>query len=139
QPSVYNCSSARSRTVEFCVCVGCPASCGISRCFFFSSRRRHTRSVSAFLLNRSSDLWFHGKVRPNHETNINIIARRTGKDVNSRSEERRVGKECRSQRETCWWRKDGDSKRKTKRRENRYGQKKAGRIHNTRSLANGRP
>src|SRR5690606_6201384 len=32
------------------------------RLFFFSSRRRHTRSVSAFLLNRSSDLeaflWF---------------------------------------------------------------------------------
>src|SRR5437868_7562019 len=27
--------------------------------FFFSSRRRHTRSVSAFLLNRSSDLGFH--------------------------------------------------------------------------------
>src|SRR5438128_4812021 len=26
--------------------------------FFFSSRRRHTRSVSAFLLNRSSDLEF---------------------------------------------------------------------------------
>src|SRR5262249_57424243 len=26
-------------------------------CFFFSSRRRHTISVSAFLLNRSSDLW----------------------------------------------------------------------------------
>src|SRR5207244_4854470 len=26
------------------------------RFFFFSSRRRHTRSVSAFLLNRSSDL-----------------------------------------------------------------------------------
>src|SRR5205823_9297478 len=25
-------------------------------CFLFSSRRRHTRSVSAFLLNRSSDL-----------------------------------------------------------------------------------
>src|SRR5438132_7579530 len=25
-------------------------------CFFFSTRRRHTRSVSAFLLNRSSDL-----------------------------------------------------------------------------------
>src|SRR5207248_4321701 len=29
---------------------------GNGRCFFFSSRRRHTRSVSAFLLNRSSDL-----------------------------------------------------------------------------------
>src|SRR5436853_1497759 len=27
--------------------------------FFFSSRRRHTRSVSAFLLNRSSDLANH--------------------------------------------------------------------------------
>src|SRR5437899_3737071 len=27
-----------------------------SKFFFFSSRRRHTRSVSAFLLNRSSDL-----------------------------------------------------------------------------------
>src|SRR5690554_7481084 len=26
--------------------------------FFFSSRRRHTRSVSAFLLNRSSDLQY---------------------------------------------------------------------------------
>src|SRR5688572_31529961 len=51
--------------------------------FFFSSRTRHTRSVSAFLLNRSSDLFSSGKVRPNHDTNINIIARRTGKDVNS--------------------------------------------------------
>src|SRR5205807_5067911 len=30
-----------------------PCSCLV---FFFSSRRRHTRSVSAFLLNRSSDL-----------------------------------------------------------------------------------
>src|SRR5437660_3192361 len=30
---------------------------GTAACsFFFSSRRRHTRSVSAFLLNRSSDL-----------------------------------------------------------------------------------
>src|SRR5690348_17758524 len=29
--------------------------------FFFSSRRRHTRSVSAFLLNRSSDLFENQK------------------------------------------------------------------------------
>src|SRR5258708_17953635 len=29
---------------------------GLIMFFFFSSRRRHTRSVSAFLLNRSSDL-----------------------------------------------------------------------------------
>src|SRR5437868_8866289 len=28
----------------------------VKDCFFLSSRRRHTRSVSAFLLNRSSDL-----------------------------------------------------------------------------------
>src|SRR5256885_13236575 len=32
------------------------------RFFFFSSRRRHTRSVSAFLLNRSSDLEMTRKV-----------------------------------------------------------------------------
>src|SRR2546423_7132396 len=32
---------------------------------------------------RSSAAFSSGKVRPNHETNINIIARRTGKDVNS--------------------------------------------------------
>src|SRR5437773_3231294 len=30
----------------------------LSLFFFFSSRRRHTRSVSAFLLNRSSDLFY---------------------------------------------------------------------------------
>src|SRR5207237_3253880 len=33
-----------------------PSSFPCSYLFFFSSRRRHTRSVSAFLLNRSSDL-----------------------------------------------------------------------------------
>src|SRR5437660_9383518 len=32
--------------------------------FFFSSRRRHTRSVSAFLLNRSSDLVLYGNLPP---------------------------------------------------------------------------
>src|SRR5205807_4196006 len=38
--------------------VGCvPGGQGtVEEGFFFSSRRRHTRSVSAFLLNRSSDL-----------------------------------------------------------------------------------
>src|SRR5437773_3109174 len=35
--------------VKFTICVSVMV-------FFFSSRRRHTRSVSAFLLNRSSDL-----------------------------------------------------------------------------------
>src|SRR4051812_49441277 len=33
--------------------------------FFFSSRRRHTRSVSAFLLNRSSDLGASLNIRHN--------------------------------------------------------------------------
>src|SRR5256885_2163114 len=39
--------------------------------FFFSSRRRHTRSVSAFLLNRSSDLLFVN-VFSHIETNSHI-------------------------------------------------------------------
>src|SRR5438552_12628586 len=35
---------------------------GLVEGYFFSSRRRHTRSVSAFLLNRSSDLLMLGSV-----------------------------------------------------------------------------
>src|SRR5437868_9833039 len=42
---------------RFCKLIDC-----VLCVFFFSSRRRHTRSVSAFLLNRSSDL---GSVDPN--------------------------------------------------------------------------
>src|SRR5262249_59713869 len=38
--------------------------------FFFSSRRRHTRSVSAFLLNRSSDL---SSVNSRERSGINTI------------------------------------------------------------------
>src|SRR5262245_6095131 len=41
-----------------------------------------TRSEERFSRN-AEPLFRSGKVRPNHETNINIIARRTGKDVNS--------------------------------------------------------
>src|SRR5947207_15469823 len=60
--------------------------------FFFSSRRRHTRSVSAFLLNRSSDLAL--SLSRNRRR---LKANQTGKKfrVGIRSEERRVGKECR--------------------------------------------
>src|SRR5207237_5877980 len=53
---------------------------GYSAVFFFSSRRRHTRSVSAFLLNRSSDLqntWPYGYSMP--------IAVRYTQDAFSRS------------------------------------------------------
>src|SRR5207237_7820905 len=89
--------------------------------FFFSSRRRHTRSVSAFLLNRSSDLvrlkplnvsvscaYTQGKREQFSGFNrtldaINNVFRKfsafhdeTGRlNVDGRSEERRVGKGCR--------------------------------------------
>src|SRR5438094_3676317 len=92
--------------------------------FFFSSRRRHTRSVSAFLLNRSSDLTadsafaevdlVHQQTQNQRYGSSHIGA--TAKDISNvvtdaasgvvdifhgidkavRSEERRVGKECRS-------------------------------------------
>src|SRR5207247_155325 len=39
------------------------------------------RTINASL--NAAAAFSSGKVRPNHETNINIIARRTGKDVNS--------------------------------------------------------
>src|SRR5438128_6049909 len=42
----------------------------LTSAFFFSSRRRHTRSVSAFLLNRSSDLFVN--VFSHIETNSHI-------------------------------------------------------------------
>src|SRR5262249_30730782 len=39
--------------------------------------------VGFMVWSNQSAAFSSGKVRPNHETNINIIARRTGKDVNS--------------------------------------------------------
>src|SRR4051812_49797158 len=47
-----SCESPKSRYCDPDVVVGSDT----RALFFFSSRRRHTRSVSAFLLNRSSDL-----------------------------------------------------------------------------------
>src|SRR5207249_8847266 len=47
-----------------------------NRSFFFSSRRRHTRSVSAFLLNRSSDL--ERKKRDEIEAGKSYCSRRFG-------------------------------------------------------------
>src|SRR5204863_5699403 len=40
--------------------------------FFFSSRRRHTRSVSAFLLNRSSDLLSAADLPPSPTKSSNL-------------------------------------------------------------------
>src|SRR5439155_5869050 len=78
---------------------------GSPRSFFFSSRRRHTRSVSAFLLNRSSDL--SSRLLQNEmlayqqkesTARVASIMENTNlsKQQQVRSEERRVGKECRS-------------------------------------------
>src|SRR5437868_5112550 len=87
-----------------------------------STKWLETKNLFNNLIQRNQSAAFSsGKVRPNHETNINIIARRTGKDVNShtvldgiittimatiqriniigsreRSEERRVGNEMRN-------------------------------------------
>src|SRR5437588_7885836 len=44
--------------------------------FFFSSRRRHTRSVSAFLLNRSSDLYVAKYV--NKKSDMDLAAKGLG-------------------------------------------------------------
>src|SRR5262249_57072443 len=54
--------------------------------FFFKQKTAYEigLGIPAEPLFRSQSAAFSsGKVRPNHETNINIIARRTGKDVNS--------------------------------------------------------
>src|SRR5437868_13490530 len=64
--------------------------------FFFLMIRRPPRSTlfpyttlfrsnlfNNLIQRNQSAAFSSGKVRPNHETNINIIARRTGKDVNS--------------------------------------------------------
>src|SRR5437773_4914901 len=45
--------------------------------FFFSSRRRHTRSVSAFLLNRSSDL----KMQLDNQKEIAEMQNETQKEI----------------------------------------------------------
>src|SRR5204863_5633360 len=92
--------------------------------FFFSSRRRHTRSVSAFLLNRSSDLEktvtqfcrklaaerplkdirdeynYHKKKGIKDECSrlLEASTMKSRRGFAIRSEERRVGKECRYRR-----------------------------------------
>src|SRR5438034_4465748 len=55
---------------------------------FFSSRRRHTRSVSAFLLNRSSDL-FHDETGRLNVDGMNIISN-DGSNKLNRSRKARV-------------------------------------------------
>src|SRR5438552_1476725 len=65
-------------------------------CFSFFLNNTPTTDIYTLSLHDALPIFFNnltqrnqsaafssGKVRPNHETNINIIARRTGKDVNS--------------------------------------------------------
>src|SRR5437868_1530471 len=52
-------------------------------CLARSSRTGLDMSHILFMVEILLLAFSSGKVRPNHETNINIIARRTGKDVNS--------------------------------------------------------
>src|SRR5207237_7474432 len=86
---------------------------GGGRPFVLSSRRRHTSSVSAFLLNRSSDLVIGSKHITLNAASGGIQGDVLAADNNTvgmgdagikRSEERRVGKECRSQ----WGQYDSD-------------------------------
>src|SRR5690349_24550450 len=73
--------------------------------FFFSSRRRHTRSLRDWSSDVcSSDLLLvvgrkserAGALDPLSSDEIDAVARMSGADLVLRSEERRVGKECRS-------------------------------------------
>src|SRR5690554_666477 len=56
----------------------------ISYAVFCLKKKMETNNLFNNLIQRNQSASFSsGTVRPNHETNINIIARRTGKDVNS--------------------------------------------------------
>src|SRR5206468_4477049 len=71
--------------------------------FFFSSRRRHTISVSAFLLNRSSDLNSRERSGINtilHELNPLFTINVTMRDIKSKNVYSRVNSKA-----TTHWRK----------------------------------
>src|SRR5215471_2848879 len=56
----------------------------ITHAYITSLKWLETNNLCNNLIRRNQSAAFRsGKVRPNHETNIDIIARRTGKDVNS--------------------------------------------------------
>src|SRR5262245_63720533 len=69
-------------------------------CFFFSSRRRHTRCLSDWSSDVcSSDLDAGAGADQRLELGVRPAAQQRNQAANERSEERRVGKECRSR----WW------------------------------------
>src|SRR5437016_13375724 len=65
--------------------------------FFFSSRRRHTRLVSDW----SSDVCSSDLAADRHAGRSVDLRRRPAGGPRDRSEERRVGKECRSRWSPC--------------------------------------
>src|SRR5215204_6996504 len=76
--------------------------------FFFSSRRRHTRSLCDWSSDVcSSDLRWWAGWSPRVHCSVPARTSRTSCRTSRRSEERRVGKECRSR----WW--TYDQKKKT--------------------------
>src|SRR5262249_58623308 len=89
--------------IEIRQCQSC-VSVHVHSFLFFSSRRRHTISVSAFLLNRSSDLlseviyvWCNTASNSTKHKSPHLSGWRQIISL-IRSEERRVGKEWRSRR-----------------------------------------
>src|SRR5437763_14380980 len=92
-------------------------------CFFFSSRRRHTRYIGDWSSDVcSSDLilrplvtekGMHRSTR-NNQYAFQVHLQATKDDVR-RSEERRVGKECRS-----WWSSDNTQQKRDKNRKWAY-------------------
>src|SRR5947209_14481152 len=81
--------------------VGCYPARQASLFFFFSSRRRHTRSVSAFLLNRSSDLRERSGINTIlHELNPLFTINVTMRDIKSKNVYSRVNSKA-----TTQWRK----------------------------------
>src|SRR5947199_46408 len=70
--------------------------------FFFSSRRRHTRCLSDWSSDVcSSDLtdgeyYYYAKGSSSYFFGVVVVEANTSVKINLRSEERRVGKECRS-------------------------------------------
>src|SRR5205814_4721575 len=61
----------------------CSFSYTISSIFTYTLSLHDALPIYNLIQRNQSAAFSSGKVRPNHETNINIIARRTGKDVNS--------------------------------------------------------
>src|SRR5437762_13115392 len=96
--------------------------------FFFSSRRRHTRYIGDWSFRRvlfRSLRWYHGSKSSLTWTSPSDACRKTA----ARSEERRVGKECRSR----WWAYDEKKKRRRKVRKRGKEEKKKKELIDDRS------